>query len=126
MLINKNEIIINECQMFIEELINSFLNKSLKYQLCSLLNNQCFNITIKDEINFKLIQNKNFLFSIKLIELIILIVSFIFILITIILILIIFKLKQIKFSFQFKKNNIQQHLSSFKRKVCFDFILLFY
>ena len=81
--LNESEIIINKCQMLIEEL-NSLINNSLKYELCYFYNdNECFNLTlinstsiIKTKINYS---KKESSFSIKSIEIIIFIILILFI-----------------------------------------------
>jgi len=119
-LLSKNEILINECQMLIDEL-NSNLTES-QYQLCSL-SNQCFNIS---SLYIKSFSLKNFL-TIRPIEIAIFIFSFIFILATITLILIIYRFNAFRLCLSIKNYlfygkkyglNNTQRISSKKSTVC--------
>jgi hypothetical protein len=133
--LNKSEIILDGCRMSFDQLNkNNSLNKSYQYQLClSSYSNQCYNLTIKDQIMSKNILNNNskLFLSMKLVELIMLIVSLVFILITILLILLICRLKDIDICLKWKNyfiyrnkyglTNVQQQFSSTKIKVLFFF-----
>jgi hypothetical protein len=126
--INQSEIIINQCRMSWDQLNKTnLLNQSSQYQLCLLssYSNQCYNLTIKNDIILK--KNHQWFLSMKLIELIMLIVSLIFILITILLILLICRLKDINICLKWKNSfiyrnkygltNVQQQFSSSSTKI---------
>jgi len=80
------QIIINQCQMLIKQLNYSYLQSQSQFKLCSLTNEECFNIS-SNEISLKTF------FQIRSIELIIFILIFIFILSIITLIIIIYRFK---------------------------------
>ncbi|CAF0912133.1 unnamed protein product [Rotaria sordida] len=98
-LINKNEIVINQCRMLIDQFNLNYLNQT-QYELCSF-DYFCFNITLINQQQFSFFsiknKNKNFILksilSIRPIEITIFTFSLIFIMATITLILIICRLK---------------------------------
>ncbi|CAF0980028.1 unnamed protein product [Adineta steineri] len=97
-------IIINQCQMIsVDDNENDFYADNLiDYELCSLINNICYNITMNK--NFLLRKNSliNLFLTLRPIEIIIFIFSFIFIIGTIILFIIICRLKGINLCLKIK------------------------
>ena len=84
-----NEMVIDECRMII--MSNSTLNQS-EYQICSLLSNECYQISMRKRGETKILMLKRML-GIRPIEITILCLSLIFILSTITIIFIICRLR---------------------------------
>ena len=94
-LTNESEMIVDDCRMrFVDQLDNHLFNSS-HYQLCSLLNNQCYNITLIITNHLITSTSSNFFGSLRPIEITIFALSIVFILATITLIFIICRLRGI-------------------------------
>lgn len=130
---NKTEILIDQCQMFIENFDFIYLNQT-QFELCSIDNLICFNITLINQqfslFSIKDNKNKNFISKtillLRPIEITIFAISIVFIMATLTLILIICRLKGFRvcltiknYLFYGKKYGINnaQRLSSAKMAV---------
>ncbi|CAF0846479.1 unnamed protein product [Adineta ricciae] len=96
--INSSEITIDGCRMHMDNLESS-LNKSLRYQLCSLTDDtDCYNISFTEEIDLELKSDekhnlRSWFLPKKPIEIVMFVLSMVFVLITIVLVFLICRLK---------------------------------
>ncbi|CAF1229404.1 unnamed protein product [Adineta ricciae] len=98
LLINSSEITIDGCRMHMDRLESS-LNKSLRYQLCSLTDDtDCYNISFTEEMDLESKSDekhnlRSWFLPMKPIEIVMFVLSMVFVLITIVLIILICRLK---------------------------------